>query len=476
MRRSLNGLAERGPRGHRLAARVEETAARLGVLGPPGDEAPAEGHEDPLRLAAPFRRTVFGRPGRAVPHPEHRVGRGDVPAGGVLTVVALGQVGAEVAGDLGRGSVESEAATHAAHCDPVRLAPGAWPPELALRLPRSGRHTVSLRYEHMFAFSAGDPSSPRPRSSPPGWPTGSGPPRRWPVAPCRCPRPCPALPGRLAAAASPRATGCRRRQRPGSWRRRRPPGSWRAVVGLADPGVVAAAGLGLDLRRVGFRSHPGNGWAEAAGDLLSGVDAVLDPSARAGPPDRGASPDRPCPRAPGRPRRPVRGLRRLAQGGDLALSVGAVEWEGIGRGHGHLSGSPRRGAGQRPSGRRPGQRVLAVVARRFGTIEKRGGGAGSDRSVGARGGAARAGADPVPVTGRRRPERSGGRRRWNGWSSFGAPSSSKKGRKGEEAAVAACSNGPAALPVGASEQDQRTKKPQKKKKKKKKKKKRVASD
>ena len=52
-------------------------------------------------------------------------------------------------------------------------------------------------------------------------------------------------------------------------------GSWCAAVGLPDPGVVAAAGLGLDLRRVVFVPHPGSGWAEAAGDLLSGVDVVL---------------------------------------------------------------------------------------------------------------------------------------------------------------------------------------------------------
>ena len=52
-------------------------------------------------------------------------------------------------------------------------------------------------------------------------------------------------------------------------------GSWCAAVGLPDPGVVAAAELGIDLRRVVFVPHPGSGWAEAAGDLLPGVDVVL---------------------------------------------------------------------------------------------------------------------------------------------------------------------------------------------------------
>jgi hypothetical protein len=130
-------------------------------------------------------------------------------------------------------------------------------------------------------------------------------------------------------------------------------GSWCAAVGLSDPGVVAAAGLGIDLRRVVFVPHPGSGWAEAAGDLLPGVDVVLV-------------------RPPGRARRTVarhliaRARERQTalvvmvdhvsewpEGGDLALSVGQVEWQGIGRGHGHLQGrravvtvSGRRSAGR----------------------------------------------------------------------------------------------------------------------------------
>jgi len=114
-------------------------------------------------------------------------------------------------------------------------------------------------------------------------------------------------------------------------------GSWCAAVGLADPGVVAVAELGLDLRRVVFVPHPGNGWAEATGDLLTGVDAVVV-------------------RPPGRPRLTaarhltararerqvalvvLEGAGRWPVGGDLALSVEAVEWEGVGRGHGHLQG------------------------------------------------------------------------------------------------------------------------------------------
>jgi hypothetical protein len=131
-------------------------------------------------------------------------------------------------------------------------------------------------------------------------------------------------------------------------------GSWCAAVGLPDPGVVAAAGLGLDLRRVVFVPHPGSGWAEAAGDLLSGVDAVL-----VRPPGRARLTATRHLTARARERQAalvvlLEGPGAWPEGGDLALSVGAVEWEGIGRGHGHLRG---RRAEVRVSGRRAAGRV-----------------------------------------------------------------------------------------------------------------------
>src|SRR5579862_1950434 len=52
-------------------------------------------------------------------------------------------------------------------------------------------------------------------------------------------------------------------------------GCWCAVTGVSDPGVVAMAELGIDLRRVVFVPRPKAGWAEAAGELLNGVDVVL---------------------------------------------------------------------------------------------------------------------------------------------------------------------------------------------------------
>jgi hypothetical protein len=132
-------------------------------------------------------------------------------------------------------------------------------------------------------------------------------------------------------------------------------GSWCAAVGLADPGVVAAAELGVDLRRVVFVPHPGRGWAEAAGDLLPGVDVVL-----VHPP--GKARQTAARHLVARAREQQTALVVLLEhhsawpeGGDLALSVGEVVWEGIGRGHGHLRG---RRAEVRVSGRRAAGRAV----------------------------------------------------------------------------------------------------------------------
>jgi hypothetical protein len=124
---------------------------------------------------------------------------------------------------------------------------------------------------------------------------------------------------------------------------------------LPDPGVVAAAGLGLDLRRVVFVPYPGPGWAEAAGDLLSGVDAVL-----VRPPGRARLTAARHLSARARERQAALvvllegGTGSWPEGGDLALSVGTVEWEGVGRGHGHLRS---RRAEVQVSGRRSAGRV-----------------------------------------------------------------------------------------------------------------------
>jgi len=212
----------------------------------------------------------------------------------------------------------------------------------------------------MFAFPAGDSSSPRSRQHPAGLADRVRP--TTPVAGRTLPVPPPLAPlfpaGSLRRGTTTTVTG-----QPGHgattlalalMAAASAAGSWCAVVGLADPGVVAAAGLGLDLRRVVFVPHPGNGWAEAAGDLLSGVDAVL-----IRPPGRARLTAARHLTARARERQAalvvlLEGSAAWPEGGDLALSVGAVEWEGIGRGHGHLQG---RRAEVRVSGRRAAGRV-----------------------------------------------------------------------------------------------------------------------
>ena len=61
-------------------------------------------------------------------------------------------------------------------------------------------------------------------------------------------------------------------------------GHWAAVVGVDDPGVMAMAELGVDLRRVLFVPRPRGAWAESAADLLDGVDLLV-----VRPPGRAAS-------------------------------------------------------------------------------------------------------------------------------------------------------------------------------------------
>ena len=52
-------------------------------------------------------------------------------------------------------------------------------------------------------------------------------------------------------------------------------GHWCATVGLDDPGVVAMAELGVDLRRVVLVPRPRGAWAAATAELLEGVDVAL---------------------------------------------------------------------------------------------------------------------------------------------------------------------------------------------------------
>jgi len=213
----------------------------------------------------------------------------------------------------------------------------------------------------MFAFRADDPASPRPRELPVGLADRVRP--NTPVAGRLLPVPPPLAPlfpdGALRRGTTTTVAGL-----PGHGATTlalallaaaSQTGSWCAAVGLPDPGVVAASELGIDLRRVVFVPHPGGEWAEAAGDLLPGVDVVL-----VRPPGRARPTAARHLSARARERHTalvvlVEHVSEWPEGGDLALSVGAVTWEGVGRGHGHLQG---RRAEVRVSGRRSAGRVM----------------------------------------------------------------------------------------------------------------------
>ncbi len=115
-------------------------------------------------------------------------------------------------------------------------------------------------------------------------------------------------------------------------------GGWCAAVGVADPGVVAAVELGLDLRRVVFVPRPAGAWADATGELLGAVEAVV-----VRPP--GAARPVAARRLAARARERRTALVVLVDhaggwpfGPDVSLTVRDAEWEGVGEGHGHLQG------------------------------------------------------------------------------------------------------------------------------------------
>ena len=114
-------------------------------------------------------------------------------------------------------------------------------------------------------------------------------------------------------------------------------GHWCAAVGLDDPGVLSMVELGLDLRRVVFVPNPRGGWADAAGELLDGVEIVLlRPPARV----PHAAARRLLARAKER-----RGIvivltdraERWPIVPELSLRLTASSWQGVGFGDGRLT-------------------------------------------------------------------------------------------------------------------------------------------
>ncbi len=127
---------------------------------------------------------------------------------------------------------------------------------------------------------------------------------------------------------------------------------WLAVVGVPDLGLAAAADLGVRLDRVLLVETPSlDQWPTVVAALLEAVDVVaVAPSARIGPRD--------ARRLQARAREQesmllhLDGGRTWPNGLDLTLSTEVDRWEGLGEGHGHLTGrrvsisaAGRRGAG-----------------------------------------------------------------------------------------------------------------------------------
>ena len=120
-------------------------------------------------------------------------------------------------------------------------------------------------------------------------------------------------------------------------------GSWCAVVGLAEPGILAMAELGLVLERSPLVPRPGPRWPEVTAVLLAGTDAVL---LRPPGPVRPGTARRLA--ALARQQRSVlvllAGRGDWPEGPDLHVAVRPVPggppggWHGIGAGYGYLRG------------------------------------------------------------------------------------------------------------------------------------------
>ncbi|WP_261163786.1 hypothetical protein [Microbacterium sp. Marseille-Q6965] len=110
-------------------------------------------------------------------------------------------------------------------------------------------------------------------------------------------------------------------------------GSWCAVIGLPELSMEAAEGHGVALDRLALIPDPGDRWLQAAS-----AAAEVFPLVAVRPPRRPAEGE--AARLEARLRDRGGTLLTLGEwpGIEAALSFGEVEWHGIGRGHGLLSG------------------------------------------------------------------------------------------------------------------------------------------
>ena len=108
-------------------------------------------------------------------------------------------------------------------------------------------------------------------------------------------------------------------------------GSWAVAVGLPSLGLVAAAGMGVELARFATVAMPGRDWPGVVAALLDAVDLVL-----VRPPGRpsAAASRRLVARA--RERGAVLLVHGSWEGADLRLRLDGAAWQGLGDGHGHF--------------------------------------------------------------------------------------------------------------------------------------------
>ena len=132
-------------------------------------------------------------------------------------------------------------------------------------------------------------------------------------------------------------------------------GHWCAAVGLEDPGVLAMAELGLDLRRAVFVPRPKAGWADVAAEMLDGMELVV-----LHPPTRVPHAAARVLAARARERRAglvvvVERAEHWPIPAELTLVVEHSSWQGTGMGDGRLSA----------------RRAEVAVRGRHGTVRER---------------------------------------------------------------------------------------------------------
>ncbi|MGD0066135.1 MAG: hypothetical protein ABSB76_22150 [Streptosporangiaceae bacterium] len=108
-------------------------------------------------------------------------------------------------------------------------------------------------------------------------------------------------------------------------------GAWCSIAGIPEAGLLAAAGLGLDIERMLLVPDPGPAWPQVVASLLDGCELVL-----VRPPAMAQAPVR---------RRLEAALRRAGgvllvagdwPGAQVRLQVLTQRWTGLGHGHGRV--------------------------------------------------------------------------------------------------------------------------------------------